>query len=255
PATQTSAAQGQLGFEASTPREWVAQIRAESKASRVAEAREAREVEAAESHSQLADGSGPVPAAGFFSSLRYLGQLDLTYLVCDGDGELVLVDQHSAHERVELERLRGQRGSADVAVQRLLFPQTIDATAAEIELVGRVGDALALVGYEVEAFGAATLAIKAVPAGVRHTDPTQLLRRLLAEWATEGAPSDEERVERLLAEIACHSVVRAGDRLSPGEAEALLKKLDGTEHASVGPHGRPVLLRLPLAEIARRFGR
>jgi DNA mismatch repair protein MutL len=219
--SRLDAAQGQLGLDGSTPREWVAQIRADSKASRVAEAREMRAMEAAfdATPDAIADGSGPVPAAGFFSSLRYLGQLDLTYLVCDGDGELVLVDQHSAHERVELERLRGQRGSADVAVQRLLFPQTIDATAAEIELVGRVGDALALVGYEVEAFGSATLAIKAVPAGVRHTDPTQLLRRLL------------------------------------GEAEALLKKLDGTEHASVGPHGRPVLLRLPLAEIARRFGR
>ena len=88
-----------------------------------------------------------------------------------------------------------------------------------------------------------------------HTDPTQLLRRLLTEWAAEGAPSDEERVDRLLAEIACHSVVRAGDRLAPSEAEALLKNLDGVENAAMGPHGRPILLRLPLAEIARRFGR
>jgi DNA mismatch repair protein MutL len=255
-------AQPTLGFDAS-PREWVEAIRTSTRASRAAESREAKrcsehDFAAAENmgpEHPFPAGSGPVPAAGFFRSLRYLGQLDLTYLVCDGDGELVLVDQHSAHERVELERLRGQRGSADVAVQRLLFPHRIDATAAELELVGRVADALAHVGYEVEAFGAATLAIKAVPAGIRHTDPTQLLRRLLAEWAAEGAPSDAERVDRLLAEIACHSVVRAGDRLAPSEAEALLGSLDDIEHASIGPHGRPVLLRLPLAEIARRFGR
>ncbi len=264
PATQLSAryaqqlrdAQGTLGFEAAaSPREWVAQIRRDSKASRAAEAREARMGEVPAEPVAVAEGSGPVPANGFFSALRYLGQLDLTYLVCDGDGELVLVDQHSAHERVELERLRAHGTAADVAVQRLLFPSTIDVTAAELELVGRVGELLARVGFEVEPFGAATLAIKAVPAGIRHTDPTQLLRNLLVEWAAEGAPSDEERVDRLLAEIACHSVVRAGDRLSPSEAEALLRGLDGVEQSAHGPHGRPILLRLPLAEIARRFGR
>jgi len=91
---------------------------------------------------------------------------------------------------------------------------------------------------------------------MRHGDPTQLLRKLLGEWADDGAPSDEERVERVLAEIACHSVVRAGDRLSSSEAEALLRGLDAIEHlGAIGPHGRPILLRLPLSEIARRFGR
>ena len=265
PATQLStryaaqlrdAAQGSLGFDAGTaaPHEWVAQIRRDSRAARASEAPAVRD-RLSEPAPAIADGSGPVPAAGFFSSLRYLGQLDLTYLVCDGDGELVLVDQHSAHERVALERLRAQHTVSNAAVQKLLFPMTIDATAAELELVARMGDLLARVGFEVEAFGATTLAIKAVPAGIQHAEPSQLLRALLAEWAAEGAPSDEERIDRLLAEIACHSVVRAGDRLSPSEAEALLKNLDGVEQAAHGPHGRPILLRLPLAEIARRFGR
>ena len=114
---------------------------------------------------------------------------------------------------------------------------------------------LAQVGYEAEGFGKSTLAIKAVPGGIRHGDPAQLLRALLEEWADDGAPTEEERVERVLAEIACHSVVRAGDRLSPSEAEALLRSMDGADFSTHGPHGRPVLLRLPLAEIARRFGR
>lgn len=253
-AQQLRDSQGSLGLEpaSTSPREWVAQIRRTTVASRVAEAREAR-AQAVEVAAPAEP--APVPSAGFFSSLRYLGQLDLTYLVCDGDGELVLVDQHSAHERVELERLRAHGSAAEVAVQRLLFPVTIEATAAELELVGKVSELLARVGFEVEPFGATTLAIKTMPAGIRHTDPTQLLRTLLAEWAAEGAPTAEERADRLLAEIACHSVVRAGDRLSPSEAEALLRNLDGVEQAAVGPHGRPILLRLPLAEIARRFGR
>jgi DNA mismatch repair protein MutL len=97
--------------------------------------------------------------------------------------------------------------------------------------------------------------VKSVPGGIRDGDPAELLRELLETWATEGAPSEAERVERVLAEIACHSVVRAGDRLSASEAEALLRTMDGADFSTHGPHGRPVLLRLPLAEIARRFGR
>lgn len=270
-AAQLREAQGTLGFEPAPPepapgsaeaRAWAARIQGKVRASRAAER---AEVDAALGH--LSTPAAPVPAPepatfppvptpGFFGSLRYLGQLDLTYLVCDGDGELVLVDQHSAHERVELERLRAQRSERDVTIQKLLFPVTLDATAAELELVARDGALLARVGFEVEAFGATTLAVKSVPAGLRSGEqPVQLLRRLLAEWAEQGAPSDEERLERLLAEIACHSVVRAGDRLSPSEAEALLGNLDAVAHADRGPHGRPILLRLPLAELARRFGR
>jgi DNA mismatch repair protein MutL len=198
-------------------------------------------------------------AAGFFSQLRYLGQLDLTYLACEGDGELVLVDQHAAHERVELARLRERQargGDARIAVQNMLFPVTLDVTPAQLAVVARLGELLAQVGFEVEPFGKATLAVKAVPAGIRHGDPAQLLCRLLHDWAETGAPSEAERLDALLATIACHSVVRAGDRLGPAEAETLLRSLDGIDLRSLpAPHGRAVLLRLPLSEIGRRFGR
>jgi len=210
----------------------------------------------------VAAGSGPssTAAVGYFGSLRYLGQLDLTYLVCEGDRELVLVDQHVAHERVELARLHRRHRSCDVPIQKMLFPVTIDVTATQLAQVGNLASVLAEVGFEVEPFGAATLAIKAVPAGIRHGDPTQLLRRLLDDWRDDGAPSERERLDRLLAEIACHSVVRAGDRLAPSEVEALLRALDGVSADDacdpIGRHlGRPVLLRLPVGEIARRFGR
>lgn len=189
---------------------------------------------------------------GYFSSLRFLGQLDLTYLVCEADGELVLVDQHSAHERTELARLLARADARDVATQRLLFPTTIEASAAHTALVGRIGSLLAQVGYEAEPFGATTIAIKAVPAGIRHGDPAVLLRRILDDVARDP---DADHVRRMLAEIACHSVVRAGDRLAPPEAEALLRALDGIDLTGPAPHDRALVLRLPLAEIGRRFGR
>jgi DNA mismatch repair protein MutL len=203
-----------------------------------------------------APAQAPACGGGFFSALAYLGQLDLTYLACEGDGELVLVDQHAAHERVELARLLASHTARDVRVQRMLFPVTLDATPAELALVGELGELLAQVGYEAEVFGTSTIAVKAVPAGIRHGDPAQLLRRLIDDWLVDGVPAEAERVERILATIACHSVVRSGDRLSPGEAEALLRSLDGADATPRHGHAsRPLLLRLPLSEIARRFGR
>ncbi|MCX5744277.1 MAG: hypothetical protein NT062_17445, partial [Proteobacteria bacterium] len=274
-----TAAASSTGASSASPRTWAAQVRDQVRSSRAAEplfARgsgvvdrraDEREREAPPPpEPELALGSGPAstqtqalaqPHTTYFSSLRYVGQIDLTYLACEGEGELVLVDQHAAHERVELARLQARSGGADLAIQRMLFPVTIEASEAQVALVSRVAAALARVGFEAEPFGVRTIAVKAVPAGIRHGDPAQLLRRLLDEWAAEGTPSEAELVERMLSEIACHSVVRAGDRLAPSEAETLLRSLDEVVagHGGRGPHGRPLLLRLPLAEIARRFGR
>jgi DNA mismatch repair protein MutL len=253
---------GQLGLDEA--RSWVRNIKEGLWASRAAEISEARSLkpEAGSPSAdavpwdepELAHGSVPAATPGFFASLRYLGQLDLTYLACEGEGELVLIDQHIAHERVELVRLQAQ-GEREVATQRMLFPATIEARPEVVELAERVKGVLARAGFEAEPFGKTTLAVKAVPSGVRHGDPAQLLARLLETWADGGAPTEEDLVERVLAEIACHSVVRAGDRLSQGEVEALLRAMDGASYPAHGPHGRPVLLRLPLTEIARRFGR
>jgi len=203
----------------------------------------------------------PVPAApaettaGFFARLRYMGQLDRTYLVCEGDGELVLIDQHAAHERVEFQRLRERSTAREVPIQRLLFPQTVEVPPAHHAVVDDLADVLAAAGFEVEPFGGATVAIKAMPAGLRD-DSAAVLRELLAELADRaGSRAVEQRLDHVLATIACHSVVRAGDVLSPREAESLLGQMDGVDFRAHCPHGRPVLLRIPATEIGRRLGR
>jgi DNA mismatch repair protein MutL len=267
--------QSSLGFDV-TPRAWAQTIKDRVRSSRAAEARELRSTlrdgvaaDSVERHhaepgvepvydhgAQLASGSSPIALPGFFAALRYLGQLDLTYLVCESDGELVLIDQHIAHERVELARLRDQ-GARPRGTQRMLFPTMIDVRPQLVALAGELESVLGHVGFEAERAGASTLAVKSVPGGIRHGDPAQLLVTFLETCASDGAPSEAAQLERVLAELACHSVVRAGDRLSTSEAEALLQTMDGADfaQASGGPHNRPVLLRLPLAEIARRFGR
>jgi DNA mismatch repair protein MutL len=194
-------------------------------------------------------------AASFFSDLRYIGQLDRTYLVCEAPGELVLVDQHAAHERVEFQRLRARCADRTLPTQRLLFPHRLELSPAEQAVIADCAEQLAAVGLELEA-GDDAIAIKAVPAGLRAAKPEAVVRELVADLAERGASrAVEERLDLVLATIACHSVVRAGDSLTPREAEALLRSMDGVEYKAHCPHGRPVLLRLGVDEIARRFGR
>jgi DNA mismatch repair protein MutL len=198
----------------------------------------------------------PEQAVGFFSRLRYLGQLDKTYLVCEADGEMVLVDQHAAHERVEFQRLRERHRDRSVPVQRLLFPETLELPEQQAAAAIEVRDELAAVGFEVEPFGGNTLAIKAVPAGLRHEGGAAVLSELLAALVESGGSAAvDERLDAVFATIACHSVVRAGDVLSAREVEALLGSLDAVDFRAHCPHGRPVLLRISIPEIARRFGR
>ncbi len=195
-------------------------------------------------------------ASTFFSSLRYIGQLDKTYLLCEMAGELVLIDQHAAHERVEFQRLRERYREESLPVQRLLFPHRVELSEQEAALVADAGEALAAVGFELEPFGGTDFAVKAVPAGLRGDEPVGVLRELLGELVERGGSrAVDERIDMVFATIACHSVVRAGDVLSDQEAVALLESMDEVDYKAHCPHGRPVLLRISVAEIARRFGR
>ncbi len=203
-----------------------------------------------------AEAPAVVEAPGFFAHLRYLGQLDKTYLLCETDGELVLIDQHAAHERVAFQRLKERYQERDIPVQRLLFPRTLELEPARAAVAQESADQLAAVGFELEPFGGETFALKATPAGLRGADPEPVLAELLDELAERGGSrAVDERLDLVLATIACHSVVRAGDSLSSPEAESLLRSMDDVDYSAHCPHGRPVLLRISVAEIALRFGR
>jgi DNA mismatch repair protein MutL len=196
------------------------------------------------------------PASRFFADLNYVGQVHRTYLVCEAADELILIDQHAAHERVAYARLRTAHARRQIARQQLLFPIPIEvgeAAAAALES----DDLLGGFGFEAARQGTDTILLRAVPEPLKDADPKPLIRELLSDLA-EGTPLREgelDRVDHVLATIACHSVVRAGDVLSRTEALALLGQMDAVDLASHCPHGRPVLLRLPLGEIERRFGR
>ncbi|MEA2698554.1 MAG: mismatch repair protein MutL [Myxococcales bacterium] len=210
--------------------------------------------------------STPSPLPGFFSSLSYVGQLHKTYLVCEGEGELILIDQHAAHERVAFERLRTAQSRREVRRQRLLFPLPVELD--ELAAVSATESGLLqTLGFEIDvaparptstsaSTGKTTILVRAVPELLKDADPNPLLHDVLAQLAEGGADTSvAERIDHALATMACHSVVRAGDVLGRPQVLALLEQLDGVDLRSHCPHGRPVLLRLPMAEIERRFGR
>ena len=205
-----------------------------------------------------------VPAAaepalrGFFGGLEYIGQLRRTYLVCEGPSELVLVDQHAAHERIMFERLRLAHRQRAVVRQRLLFPIPIelDEVAAAAAREGATVEALAGLGFEVEGFGPKTMLLRAVPDLLKDVDPKPLLRDVLHRVAEgDSLRRAEENFEQVFATMACHGALRAGDVVTREAALTLLGQLDAVDLHSHCPHGRPVLLRMSIAEIEQRLGR
>ena len=191
-----------------------------------------------------------------FSELEYLGQFDRTFLLCQAGRELLVVDQHAAHERVIFERLRG--GAGRTPTQRLLVPELLELDRSRVAALGEVAPLLQGIGVELSVFGEDTVALQGVPAGVA---PARLRRAVLdlAEEVLTGAGRERRVVEALRYEIAalvaCHSAVRAQDPLSGDEVRTLLLQLDRIEHAFACPHGRPTVVRFPRDEVARWFVR
>jgi DNA mismatch repair protein MutL len=190
-----------------------------------------------------------------WSSLRFIAQLRMTYLICEGEDGIYLLDQHAAAERVTFTRLRREYQARSVPSQALLFPLVIDVSAAELELVEERQKEIAEVGLDVRTRGAGSLSIHAMPRLLSRASPERLLRDLLTEVSRSGGRGFSDAVDLALATMACHGSIRAGDALSPSEAKALLVALDDADFAGHCPHGRPVVTFLSYVELERKVGR
>ncbi len=196
-----------------------------------------------------------------FGNLQLLGQLLATYLVLEAKDRLLLVDQHAAHERILYERLRAQWHGGRVDRQGLLAPLSVSLEPAQLHVLLDKADALAELGFELDAFGENTALLRAVPALLCDRDPAGLVRDLADELVAGGTqalrPESRalEAADRLFANLACRSARCKGDVLEPREQRALLEGLDTIPWAPTCPHGRPVAVPFELAEIERRFGR
>lgn len=193
---------------------------------------------------------------GYFSSLAIIGQFHAEYILCQKGSELVIIDQHAASERVVYQRLRQQCEASGVESQRLLFPETLELSFTEAAVAQLFQEELARIGLELEHFGGNTIIIAAVPRIAGVNSCTQLARDILAELATLGTSmAFREKLDDLLARIACHSVMRGVHPLDNRQITELLRSMDETDFAASCPHGRPVSHVITLAELEKIFKR
>jgi DNA mismatch repair protein MutL len=195
------------------------------------------------------------PERQAFSRLSFVAQVKQMYLVCEGLDGLYLLDQHAAAERVTFDRLRAAYAGRDIATQSLLFPVSVEVTAADAAFVDDEQDVLARLGLDLRTIGPTIVAVHAVPRLLIRADPETVVRDLIAEASREGRRAFSGAVDLVLATMACHGSVRAGDRLSSDEANALLVALDQVDFSGHCPHGRPIVTRLGWDELERKVGR
>jgi DNA mismatch repair protein MutL len=184
-----------------------------------------------------------------------LVQLRRTYLMFEHDDGVVLIDQHSAHERVLYERFMGMLERGEAPSQRLLFPLTLHLSPAESDAFEANREPLAQLGFEVEGFGGHTLLVNSVPMPHPRFDAEQCLRETLATLAGDREGAAHTRHERLAATVACKAAVKAGDELSQAEMRALFIALSATTLPAHDVHGRSTIVQLSWPELERRFGR
>ncbi|HXB21830.1 MAG TPA: DNA mismatch repair endonuclease MutL [Candidatus Solibacter sp.] len=189
-------------------------------------------------------------------SLKPLGQIrDSFILAVNGDG-LWIIDQHVAHERVLFERVLQERSKAAVEGQRLLMPLLVELTPGQQAVFTEISDELVRNGFEVELFGARTIAVKTSPAGVQTADIQKILVELLEQFQQEEQLMNLEKVRtKIAASIACHAAIKINTPLEQNKMEWLLAELAKTECPMTCPHGRPVVLRYSIKDIQRAFKR
>lgn len=184
------------------------------------------------------------------------GQVAATYIVAEAEDGLVIVDQHAAHERLVLERMRSAREGGSVSRQALLIPEVVELEEPDCDrLEGAAGD-LAELGLEIERFGASAILVRSVPAALGKTDIAGLVADLAGEIADLGGPmSLRDKLDHVAATMACHGSVRAGRLLSVAEMNALLREMEVTPRSGQCNHGRPTWVKLGHSEIEKLFGR
>ena len=191
----------------------------------------------------------PVPPMGYA-----VAQLHGVYVLAENADGLVIVDMHAAHERITYERMKAQLLDGAVQRQRLLVPVALDVASAEADLVEAHSAGLQTFGLVVERNGPASIVVREVPALLGDTDIAQLTRDMIDDLVEFGSTDlVRERQERLLADAACHASIRANQRLTIAEMNALLRSMETTPNAAQCNHGRPTFVVQAMPDLDRLF--
>lgn len=186
--------------------------------------------------------------------LHYLGQFRASYLLCEDDLGLLLIDQHALHEKVRYEELLENFNTQTIPSQQLLIPQLLSIPSHLFPLLMEHISAFSEIGFEIEPFGENDFMVKAIPVALMMDRVAPTIEQALQDWIA-GKKETNGWVSSILASVACHSVVRANQRLSNEQARALIDSIHGLSLGWTCPHGRPVIFRLPLHQIQKYFER
>ena len=208
------------------------------------------------------EGAGDAaPAASIGAELLgpapMMWQVHNTYILAETRTGLILVDQHSAHERVLYEEIVRGFDRGDASAQRLLFPLTLRLSPAEYALVEQIRGILERAGFEVEPFGGRSIIVHSVPNPHPYFDAERCLREMIVELVDGSSLVDSARTQhqRIALSMACKGAIKAGQKLTQREMSELFDRLFATELPYHDIHGRPTVIQLSIAELHRRFGR
>ena len=183
-------------------------------------------------------------------------QIHGTYIVSQTADGFILVDQHAAHERIVYERLKRERAGQGIITQPLLVPQVVDLDSGAVATIASVEDVLCKAGLVTETFGESAVLVREVPAALSNANVVSILNNLVDDVRElENIAGLDERINHVLATMACHHSVRAGRVLRVEEMNALLREMEITPNSGQCNHGRPTFIELKLSDVERLFGR
>jgi DNA mismatch repair protein MutL len=192
-----------------------------------------------------------------FADATVIGQFNNTYILCEGDGELIVVDQHAAHERIAYERLKAARSSNTYpSSQKLMLPETFDLDYRETAVIEQMLSDLNSLGLEIDHFGGNTFVVKSVPVLIADREIKPLIIEIAEAMDAYGySPGLEDALDQCIILMACHSAIRARQSLSAKEMKELLVQLDQCENPFHCPHGRPTFVQWPVKTLEKSFKR
>jgi DNA mismatch repair protein MutL len=185
-----------------------------------------------------------------------IGQYKGTYIICEFDDGLMLIDQHAAHERIVFEQLKRRSDGRRPPAQRLLIPETIDLGFREAQILVQLAPELDRYGLEIEPFGGNTFVVKAIPTMLDSGNIATLVTQLVEKTAEIGVDAEMETiVDGCLMIMACHSAIRAHQQLTDMQIKTMLEQLDQCDNPSHCPHGRPIWIRWTVRDLEKQFQR
>lgn len=187
--------------------------------------------------------------------IKVIGQLNKTYIIGEDDENLVLIDQHAAHEKVLYEKITKEINNDNVRLQELLIPEIIEVNQHEKKIIQNNISVFKKIGFEIEEFGEKEFKITTHPVIIRSKAATLFVREAISLLIEKEKAENEEVLKKIISTLACRAALKAGDELSNQEIEGLLKEYFEISSPYSCPHGRPAIIKISFYELEKMFKR